>query len=188
MSGVPSLPVVGTSWVRRGPGYWLRRVVGVLLLLLGVALLAVVLVALLIGIYGQSRVTFICACVVLVAAIGLTGVRAWRRRLPPLGDIPATRRDVRNLRLIATYVGPAIVILILLAIFATRVFEAVFFVLLVGFAAAATGPYLVFFWRGLGRELPVEEQLRVGLGLPAPGDPARPAAVSEFLRDESTRG
>jgi hypothetical protein len=131
VSGVPSLPVVGTTWLRRGPGYWLRRP-------------------------------------------------------PSPDDVPATRRELRNLRAIATYVGPAIVILILLAIFATDVFQALIFVLLVGFAAAAAGPYLVFFWRSLGRELPVEEALRVGLGLPAPGDPARAAAVDEFMRDEST--
>lgn len=185
MSGVPSLPVVGTTWLRRGPGYWLRRAWGAVLLLLGVILIAVVLVALLLGIYGQSRVAFVFACVALAVAIGFTGVRAWRRRLPPLGDVSAARRDVRNLRRIATYVGPAIVILILLAIFATQLFQAVFFVLLVGFAAAAAGPYLVFFYRGLGRELPIEEQLRVGLGLPAPGDPARAAAVDQFMRDES---
>jgi hypothetical protein len=187
MSGVPSLPVVGTTWLRRGAVYWVRRVGGVLLLLLGVILIAVVLVALLLGIYGTSKPAFVAACVVLAVVIAVTGFRAGRRRLPPPGDVPATRRDLRNVRLIAMYAGPAIVVLILLAIFATQVFQAVVFVLLVGFAAAAAGPYLVVFWRSLGRELPVEEQLRVGLGLPAPGDPGRAAAVDELMRDESTR-
>jgi hypothetical protein len=178
---------VGTTWLHRGRDYWLRRATAALLLLVGVVVLGAMLVALLLWIHGQSEGAFAGACVVLGAVMTFTGVRTWNRRPPPPGDVRAARRALRRSRMIATYGGLATVILFLLAAAATQLFQAVAFVFLAGFAAAAAGPYFVFFWRSLGRELPAEEQLRAGLGLPAPGDADRAGAVDRFVRDAATR-
>jgi hypothetical protein len=176
---------VGTTWLYRGRDYWLRRAAAALLLLLGIVVVGAVLVALLLWIHSQSEGAFAGACVVLGAVMTFTGVRTWNRRPPPLGDVRAARRARRSSRVIATYGGLAIVVLFLLAAGATQLFQAVAFVFLVGFAGAAAGPYFVFFWRSLGRELPIEQQLRAGLGLPAPGDADRAAAADRFIRDGS---
>lgn len=178
MSAVPSVPVLGTTWVRRGPAYWWRRLLGVVGAALTAAVILAIVAAVLAGVYRTSRPLFAVGCGVLAVVMALTGWRTWRRRT----DDPVTRRrDRRSFRLVVSVGAPAVVVLLLLAVLATTVFQAVIFVLLAGFAGAAAGPVLVLVARSLGREIPVERQARVALGLPAPGDPGRAAAVSALL-------
>jgi len=55
---IEKLPVLGTSWYDRGPGYWARRVGNFLIMAVVVALASLVIGAVLSDIKGASRAAF----------------------------------------------------------------------------------------------------------------------------------
>jgi hypothetical protein len=89
---VPALPGLGLSWYDRGPGYWARRAGMALLWLLLTALVTLITVAVLIGLYHRSLAGFYLVLIIEIllsaGVLALFAVQTARRWNDPEAPSP----------------------------------------------------------------------------------------------------
>jgi hypothetical protein len=96
---IEKLPVLGTTWYERGPGYWVRRVWLFLLMALVVTLMSLLVGGFLLGIKGSSHTGFVWALIVEIAwslvIIGYLMIRTAQRwnNLEPARPLSRRQRE-----------------------------------------------------------------------------------------------
>jgi hypothetical protein len=94
---IEKLPVLGTTWYERGPGYWVRRVWLFLLMALVVTLMSLLVGGFMLGIKGSSHTGFVWALIVeivwslvIVAYMMIRTAQRWNSLEP---SRPLSRRQ-----------------------------------------------------------------------------------------------
>jgi hypothetical protein len=155
-----TVPLLGTTWQRRGLAYWLRRLLIVLGFSLPGVILAAILSAFLWGIYTQSRIGFVVVALVFLAIVVGTGWRSWWQT-----KHPSAERDIRQLKIFSAIWPIVGISTVVFAFVAPTVAKDIVLSSFVIFALIFTGPMLVLVISRCGPETPEERELKATLDL-----------------------